>query len=92
MNLVVDRRPAFGAGAGHHDYGLIATTPAQVHEPDTPGHSVLPKYMVTGASTANLAIILIDARNSNGRPAATVHRASLPQIQYIVVCINKWTC
>ena len=57
---------------------------------DTPGHVQYTRNMVTGASTANLAIILIDARN--GVIEQTCRHsfiASLLQIQHIVVCINK---
>lgn len=57
---------------------------------DTPGHIQYTRNMVTGASTANLAIILVDARK--GIQEQT-HRhsfiASLLQIPHIVVCINK---
>ena len=57
---------------------------------DTPGHIQYTPNMVTGASTANLALILIDARN--GVVDQTKRHsviASLLQIPHIVVCINK---
>ncbi len=57
---------------------------------DTPGHIQYTRNMVTGASTANLAIILVDARNGiveQTRRHAFI--ASLLQIPHIVVCINK---
>lgn len=57
---------------------------------DTPGHIQYTRNMVTGASTANLALILIDARN--GVVEQTIRHAyiaSLLQIPHIVVCINK---
>jgi len=57
---------------------------------DTPGHIQYTRNMVTGASTANLAIILIDARN--GVLEQTLRHsyiASLLQIPHIVVAINK---
>lgn len=57
---------------------------------DTPGHIQYTRNMVTGASTANLAIILVDARKGI---VEQTHRhsfiASLLQIPHIVVCINK---
>ena len=57
---------------------------------DTPGHIQYTRNMVTGASTANLAIILIDARN---RLVEQTHRhsfiASLLGIPHIIVCVNK---
>ncbi len=57
---------------------------------DTPGHIQYTRNMVTGASTANLAIILVDARN--GVLEQTIRHAyiaSLLQIPHIVVCVNK---
>lgn len=57
---------------------------------DTPGHIQYTRNMVTGASTANLAIILVDARN--GIVEQTCRHsfiASLLQIPHIVYCINK---
>ncbi|WP_432708564.1 sulfate adenylyltransferase subunit 1 [Pedobacter sp.] len=57
---------------------------------DTPGHIQYTRNMVTGASTANLAIILVDARN--GVVEQTVRHSylvSLLGIKNIVVCLNK---
>ena len=57
---------------------------------DTPGHIQYTRNMVTGASTANVALILIDARNGvveQTRRHAII--ASLLQIPHIVVCVNK---
>jgi len=57
---------------------------------DTPGHIQYTRNMVTGASTANAAIILIDARH--GVIEQTKRHsfiASLLQIPHWVVCINK---
>lgn len=57
---------------------------------DTPGHIQYTRNMVTGASTANLAIILVDARK--GIIEQTYRHsyiASLLQIPHIMVCINK---
>ncbi len=57
---------------------------------DTPGHIQYTRNMVTGASTANLALILVDARNGM---VEQTHRhaviASLLRIPHMVVCINK---
>ena len=57
---------------------------------DTPGHEQYTRNMATGASTANLAIILVDARNGV-LPQSRRHAfiASLLGIQHIVVAINK---
>ncbi len=57
---------------------------------DTPGHIQYTRNMVTGASTANAAIILIDARH--GVIEQTKRHsfiASLLNIPHIIVCINK---
>lgn len=57
---------------------------------DTPGHIQYTRNMVTGASTANLAIILIDARN--GVVEQTIRHSylvSLLGIKHIVVAVNK---
>lgn len=57
---------------------------------DTPGHTQYTRNMVTGASTANLAIILVDARQ--GVIEQTCRHsfiASLLGIKHIVVCVNK---
>lgn len=57
---------------------------------DTPGHIQYTRNMVTGASTANVALILIDARH--GIVEQTKRHAfiaSLLQIPHLVICINK---
>jgi sulfate adenylyltransferase large subunit len=57
---------------------------------DTPGHEQYTRNMATGASTANLAIVLIDARNgvlSQSRRHAFI--TSLLGIHHIVVAVNK---
>jgi sulfate adenylyltransferase subunit 1 len=57
---------------------------------DTPGHIQYTRNMVTGASTANLAIILVDARN--GIVEQTLRHAfiaSLLKIPHVALCINK---
>ncbi|TXN36314.1 sulfate adenylyltransferase [Flagellimonas hymeniacidonis] len=57
---------------------------------DTPGHIQYTRNMVTGASTANVAIILVDARH--GVIEQTKRHsfiASLLQIPHLIVCINK---
>lgn len=57
---------------------------------DTPGHIQYTRNMVTGASTANLAIIMVDARN--GLSEQTCRHTlitSLIGIRHIIVCINK---
>ena len=57
---------------------------------DTPGHIQYTRNMITGASTANLALILIDARK--GILEQTKRHsfiASLLKIPHLIVCINK---
>ena len=57
---------------------------------DTPGHIQYTRNMVTGASTANAAIILIDARHGvveQTRRHSLI--ASLLNIPHLIVCINK---
>ena len=57
---------------------------------DTPGHIQYTRNMVTGASTANVALVLVDARH--GVIEQTKRHsfiASLLQIPHLIVCINK---
>ncbi len=71
-------------------YRYFATPKRKFIIADTPGHIQYTRNMVTGASTADAAIILIDARN--GVIEQTLRHsfiASLLQIKHIVVCINK---
>jgi sulfate adenylyltransferase subunit 1 len=71
-------------------YRYFATPKRKFIIADTPGHIQYTRNMVTGASTANLAIILIDARQ--GVLEQTLRHsyiASLLQIPHLVICINK---
>lgn len=71
-------------------YRYFATPKRKFIIADTPGHIQYTRNMVTGASTAHLAIILIDARN--GILEQTIRHsyiASLLGIKYIVACVNK---
>jgi bifunctional enzyme CysN/CysC len=57
---------------------------------DTPGHEQYTRNMATGASTASLAIVLIDARNgvlTQSRRHGFI--ASLLGIPHVIVCVNK---
>ena len=71
-------------------YRYFATPKRKFIIADTPGHIQYTRNMVTGASTANLAIILIDARKGM---LEQTHRhafiASLLGIPHAIVCINK---
>ncbi len=71
-------------------YRYFATPKRKFIIADTPGHIQYTRNMVTGASTANVALVLIDARNGvveQTRRHAII--ASLLQIPHLVVCINK---
>ena len=71
-------------------YRYFATPRRKFIIADTPGHIQYTRNMVTGASTANLAIILIDARKGMSEQT---HRhsfiASLLRIPHAIVCVNK---
>ncbi|WP_345273672.1 sulfate adenylyltransferase subunit CysN [Flaviramulus aquimarinus] len=57
---------------------------------DTPGHIQYTRNMITGASTANVATILIDARHGViEQTKRHAFIASLLQIPHIIVCVNK---
>jgi sulfate adenylyltransferase subunit 1 len=71
-------------------YRYFATPKRKFIIADSPGHIQYTRNMVTGASTANLALILIDARN--GVVEQTCRHsfiASLLQIPHLIICINK---
>lgn len=71
-------------------YRYFATPKRKFIIADTPGHIQYTRNMVTGASTANLAVILIDARKGL---VEQTHRhafiASILRIPHAVVCVNK---
>ena len=57
---------------------------------DTPGHIQYTRNMVTGASTTNLAIILVDARHGVAEQTCRHSLiASLLKINHIILCVNK---
>jgi sulfate adenylyltransferase subunit 1 len=71
-------------------YRYFATPKRKFIIADTPGHIQYTRNMVTGASTANLAIILIDARKGvieQTRRHSFI--ANLLRIQHLVVAVNK---
>ena len=71
-------------------YRYFATPKRKFIIADTPGHIQYTRNMVTGASTANLAIILIDARKGViEQTSRHAFIASLLQIKHLVVCVNK---
>src|SRR5690554_1822308 len=71
-------------------YRYFATPKRKFIIADTPGHIQYTRNMVTGASTANLAIILVDARKGLiEQTARHTFIASLLGIPHVVYCINK---
>ena len=71
-------------------YRYFATPRRKFIIADTPGHIQYTRNMVTGASTANLAIILVDARHGViEQTCRHAFIASLLRIQHIVVAVNK---
>lgn len=71
-------------------YRYFATPKRKFIIADTPGHVQYTKNMVTGASTANLAIILVDSRKGiNEQTKRHAFIASLLRIPHLVICINK---
>src|SRR5687767_2053446 len=71
-------------------YRYFATPKRKFIIADTPGHIQYTRNMVTGASTANLALILVDARKGileqTNRHSVI---ASLLQVKHLVLCVNK---
>src|ERR1700684_3175555 len=71
-------------------YRYFATPKRKFILADTPGHVQYTRNMVTGASTADVALIMIDARNGvveQSRRHAIL--AALLGIKHFVVCVNK---
>jgi bifunctional enzyme CysN/CysC len=71
-------------------YRYFATPMRKFIIADTPGHTQYTRNMVTGASTADLALVLIDARKGvieQSRRHAFL--ATLLGIPHLVVCVNK---
>jgi len=71
-------------------YRYFATPKRKFIIADTPGHIQYTRNMVTGASTANAALILVDARNGvTEQTYRHSYLAYLIGIPHIIVCINK---
>ena len=73
-------------------YRYFSTAKRKFIIADTPGHVQYTRNMATGASTADLAIILIDARPGHGVMEQTKRHsfiASLLGIKHVLVAINK---
>jgi len=71
-------------------YRYFATPKRKFIIADTPGHEQYTRNMVTGASTASLAVILIDARKGvRTQSRRHAYIASLLGIRHLVVAVNK---
>ncbi len=71
-------------------YRYFATPKRKFIIADTPGHIQYTRNMVTGASTANAALILIDARNGvTEQTFRHSYLAYLLGIPHIIICVNK---
>ncbi len=71
-------------------YRYFATPRRKFIIADAPGHVQYTRNMVTGASTANLALILVDARQGvTSQTRRHAYIASLLRIPHLVLCINK---
>ena len=71
-------------------YRYLATPRRKFIIADTPGHIQYTRNMVTGASTADLALVLVDARNGlveQSRRHAFL--ATMLQVPHLVLCVNK---
>ncbi len=71
-------------------YRYFATPRRKFVIADTPGHIQYTRNMVTGASTADLALVLVDARKGILEQSRRhTFLASLLQVPHVVVCVNK---
>jgi sulfate adenylyltransferase large subunit len=71
-------------------YRYFATPRRKFIIADTPGHIQYTRNMITGASTANVAIVLVDARNGiTEQSRRHSFLATLLRIPHLVVCVNK---
>jgi sulfate adenylyltransferase large subunit len=71
-------------------YRYFATPRRKFIVADTPGHEQYTRNMVTGASTADLSIVLVDARKGvSEQTRRHAYISSLLRIPHLVVCVNK---
>jgi sulfate adenylyltransferase subunit 1 len=71
-------------------YRYFATPKRKFIIADTPGHVQYTRNMVTGASTANAALILIDALNGvTEQTYRHSYISSLLKIPHLIICVNK---
>jgi len=71
-------------------YRYFATPRRKFIIADTPGHIQYTRNMVTGASTSNAAVILVDARNGvTEQTRRHAYISALLNIPHVLVCVNK---
>ena len=71
-------------------YRYFATPRRKFVIADTPGHVQYTRNMVTGASTANAALVLVDARNGMTEQSRRhAFLSSLLRVPHLVLCVNK---
>jgi len=71
-------------------YRYFATPKRKFIVADTPGHTQYTRNMVTGCSTADLALVLVDARQGlTEQSRRHAFLASLHRVPHLVVCVNK---
>ena len=71
-------------------YRYFATPKRKFIIADTPGHIQYTRNMVTGASTANLALMLVDARKGiSEQTRRHAFISSLLRVPHMVLCVNK---
>ncbi len=71
-------------------YRYFATPRRKFIIADTPGHEQYTRNMVTGASTADVSVVLVDARKGvSEQTRRHAYIASLLRIPHLVVCVNK---
>jgi bifunctional enzyme CysN/CysC len=71
-------------------YRYFATPKRKFIIADTPGHIQYTRNMVTGASTANLALLLVDARKGiSEQTRRHAFISSLLRVPHVVLCVNK---
>ena len=71
-------------------YRFFATRRRSFILADTPGHERYTRNMFTGASTADVAVVLIDARHGVVKQTRRhAHIAALLGVEHVVVCVNK---
>jgi sulfate adenylyltransferase large subunit len=71
-------------------YRYFQTPKRKFINADTPGHEQYTRNMVTGASTADLSVVLVDGRKGvSEQTRRHLYIASLLRIPHVVVCVNK---